>query len=145
MKDCARLLVSKSNGVFNYEEAKGLVKEVDSMARKKALLGENYNTAVSKILAKRASNTKEAIIKQKANIARNFIIKKELSNKLDLLVEAGLDPLKALQAEIEGISSPIKGARDSLDAQEVAITQAFVSKFWSDLAKEDLVNFYASG
>ena len=145
MKDCARLLVSKSNGVFNYEEAKGLVKEVDSMARKKALLGENYNTAVSKILAKRASNTKEAIIKQKANIARNFIIKKELSNKLDLLVEAGLDPLKALQAEIEGISSPIKGARDSLDAQEVAITQAFVSKFWSDLAKEDLVNIYASG
>lgn len=145
MRDCAKRIVEKSKGVFTYEEAQKLVKDVDSIARKKAMSGGDYDRAVKDTLAKRAANVKEELVKQKANIARNFIIKKTVEDRINRLVESGLDVVDAFMAELEGFNGPQKGVRDSLDAQRIALQKTFMAKVYSDLAKEDLVDLFSGG
>lgn len=145
MKDCAKRIVEKSKGVFSYEEAQKLVKDVDSIARKKAMSGGDYDKAVRDTLAKRAANVKEELVKQKENIARNFIIKKTVENKIDQFVNLGLDVKEAFLAELEGFNGPQQGVRDSFDAQKIALQKTFMSKFYADLEKESLVDLFAGG
>lgn len=139
MRDCAKRIAEKSKGAISYDDAKEIIGEVDREAKRKASEGFDYDQSVKEILAQRMDNTKANILKQKENIARNIVIKKQTIDKLSQLVDSGMSVKDAFRADLEGIESPIKGARDSLDVQKSAVESAYFSRFIGELNREGLL------
>jgi hypothetical protein len=139
MRDCVKRIVEKSKGIISVADAKELIGEVDRAAKRKAAEGFDYDQSVKDILAQRMENTKLNIVKQKENIARNVVIKKSSTDKISQLIESGLSIKDAFRADLEGIESPIKGARDSLDIQKSAVESSYFSRFLGELNREGLL------
>ncbi len=139
MRDCVKRIVEKSNGAINEKAAKEIIGEVDRAAKRRASEGFDYDDSVTQVLKERMANTKENIIKQKQNIARNFLIKASSVDKISELVDSGLSIVDAFRADLEGIESPVKGARDSLDLAKSSTESAYLSRFLGELNKEGLL------
>lgn len=144
MRDCVKRLVEKSNGNISQEAAKDIIRMVDTAARRRMKEGFDYDDAVGQIISERVENTKRNIIKQKANLARNVLIKSSSVEKLSEMIDSGLSIVDAVRADLEGINSPIKGTRDSLDVQKNAVEHAYISRVMGQLAKEDLLELHNS-
>ena len=144
MRDCIKRIVEKSKGTISADVAKELLKQVDRDAKKLTAAGVDYNDAVENVLIERSKNTKENILKQKANIARNVIIKARNNNSVSGLIDGGLSVMDAFRADLEGIESPLPGARDSLDIQKTGVENAYFSKFIGRLNEENLLQILNS-
>lgn len=139
MRDCIKRMVEKSNGAINQQAAKEILDTIEREARRAANDGFEYEDAVKNIIAERVKNTKENIIKQKRNVAKNVLIKAQTTAKLSDMVGSGMSVKEAFLAELEGINSEKTGARDSLDVKRNAVENAYLSKFVGDLNREGLL------
>lgn len=144
MRDCAKRIVEKSKNAISYEDAKEIIGEVDRAAKRKAAEGFDYDQSVKDVLVDRMEATKKNILKQKENIARNLVIKKQSVDKLSQLIDSGLSVRDAVRADLEGIESPVAGARDSLDVQRNAVESAYLSQFIGELNRTGLLEVFNS-
>lgn len=144
MRDCIKRIVEKSKGTISPDVAREILKGVDRDAKKLAESGIDYNDAVEKVVEERKKNTAENIIKQKANITRNIIIKARVGDNLSALVDSGLDVIDAFRADLEGVESPVPGAKDSLDVQKSSVESAYFSRFIGQLNREGLLEILNS-
>lgn len=144
MRDCIKRLVEKSKGAINVEAAKEILNTVDREARKRVNSGFDYDDAVSQVIAERMANTKVNIAKQKANMAKNVIVKAKMNDKISKLIDAGLSTKEAFLADLEGIVSHIAGTKDSLDIAKNAVENAYFSKLIGELNNEDLMPIFTS-
>jgi hypothetical protein len=143
MRDCAKRIAEKSG--LSYEDAKKIVKSADTEARRRANDGFNYDDAVADIIKERLANVEANVKKQKANAARNVIIKKKTETQLQQFIDAGLSVSDSVRAMLEGIERPIEGAKASVDAQKNAAKSIYLSEFVGKLTKENLMDIFADG
>jgi len=115
MRDCVKRLVAKG---IKADEARKMVQDADAQAKRRANeQGMDYDDAVDEVIKERIANVEANIKKQKANLARNIIIKKQTENTLQSFIDAGLSVQDSVRAMLEGLNSPIEGARNSIEAQ----------------------------
>lgn len=139
MRDCVKRIIERSGGKISKAEAKQLVHEVDREAKRRVNEGFDYDEAVKDVLRERLDNATHNLAKEKANAARNMVLIKRGSDKISQFIEGGLSVKKAFIAELEGISSDIKGTRASLDTQKQAVEHAYFSSFLGELNREGLL------
>jgi hypothetical protein len=138
-RDCIKRIVEKSGGKITKEDAKLLIDEVDAEAKRRVSGGFDFDDAVRDIVAERLDNATFNLMKQKANMARNMVIKKRGLDKISTFIDKGLSIKDAFIADLEGVSSHIEGTRDSLDIQKSAVEHAYFSRFIGQLNKEGLL------
>jgi len=143
MRDCAKRIAEKAG--IKYEEAKKIVQSADAQARKRANEGEDYDDAVGDIIRERIDNVERNIIQQKANAARNFIIKKQTENTLQAFIDGGLTIQDSVRAMLEGVERPIIGARASVAAHKDAVKSLVLSEFVGKMTRENLMTIFSDG
>src|SRR5690348_5951331 len=140
MRDCVKRIVETSKGQVNSKTAKAFIAMVDRKAREKVDKGFDYDEAVADAVEELRKTTQSNIARQKVNMAKNVLTMASTVDKLSQMIEAGNLSIKdAIRADLEGITSPIKGARDSLDIQKTAVEHAYFSRFIGELNKEGLL------
>lgn len=144
MRDCIKRMVESSNGAINQAAAKEILATIEREARKAANDGFEYEDAVKNVIAERVQNTKENIIKQKRNIAKNVLIKAQTTAKISEMIDSGISVKDAFLAELEGINSDKLGVRDSLDVKRSAVEYSYLSKFVGTLNREGLLGLLNS-
>ena len=142
---CVKKIVELSNGAISNQEAKSLLNKVDRMARKAASSGTPYEQAVTQEVKKRLEITAENIAKQKANMARNMLVKTQLNARIDRLVNSGLSPEEAFGALLEGRSRPQKETANSVDLSKRTLASVYLGDMVYSLKKNDLLTIFNSG
>jgi hypothetical protein len=145
MSDCIKRMVEKSNGAVTVSEAKAIMKRVDSMAKKRASQGEDMLDAIDSIIKERKSNIEKNLAKEKANAARNLVLRKSGVTRVQSMIDSGMKPKEAIGAEFEGRESAVEGARDSIFSQKEAVKSIYLSALTGGLQKEGLLNLFTSG
>jgi len=143
MRDCVKRLVAKG---IKEAEARKMVKDADAQAKRRAEQnGTDYDDAVDEVIAERIANVEANIKKEKANLARNIIIKKQTENTLQGFIDAGLSVQDSVRAMLEGIERPIAGVRNSIEAQKNAVKSIQLSEFVGKMTRENLMTIFADG
>lgn len=145
MSDCIKRIVEQSDGALNATQAKELIDNVDRLAKKVMNTGLDREDAIDVVVKERAAIVAKNVAKEKANMARNVIVKAKVTNSLNQMINSGMSVKDAFQALLEGVNSPIAGAKDSLDKQIAAIHHLKLSQFFKKLNEENLVEIYNSG
>lgn len=144
MRDCVKRLVEKTG--INKNQAEKMVLDAERQAQRRAdAEGIEYDDAIGEVLKERIANVEANIKKEKANLARNIIIKKQTENTLQQFIDAGLSVQDSVRAMLEGINSPIEGARNSIETQKNAVKSMQLSEFVGKLTREDLMDVFAGG
>jgi len=143
-RDCIKRLVEKSGGVLTRDMAREILESVDRQAKKEANAGFDYDEAVKKITDERKANTKANILKEKAAMAKNAVLKARALDTLSSFVDGGLSIYDAVRADLEGISSPIEGAGDSLDVKKTSVEYAYFNRMIGQLNRENLLEILNS-
>jgi hypothetical protein len=138
MSDCVKRIVEKT-GKISAADARELVKAVDREAKSKVSAGLDMDEAVKQVLNERMKNATYNLAKQKANAAKNIVIKARTVNKLSEFIDSDLSIKSAFIAELEGISSDIKGVGDSLNTAKSGVVNGYLSKYLGDLNKDGLL------
>lgn len=144
MRDCIKRLIQASNDALSRKEAKEILDTIDRAAKRKSNDGFDYDEAVSKEVKDRIENMKENVAKQKANLAKNVIMKAQNADKISAFIDAGLDVKTAFAAELEGVASHIEGTRASLDVQKSAVEHAYFSRMLKELSESNLLELFNS-
>ena len=146
MRDCIKRIVEKSKGKIKASDAKQMVRDVETQAKRKAAEeGIEYDDAVDAVIADRIANVEANIKKEKANLSRNIIIKKQTENTLQGFVDANLSVQDSVRAMLEGIERPIPGVRNSIEAQKNAVKSIQLSEFVGKMTRENLMTIFADG
>lgn len=144
MRDCVKRLVEKTG--MERDEAEKMVRDADQQARRRAAdEGIEYDDAVDEVIKERIANVEANVKKEKANLARNIIIKKQTENTLQGFVDAGLSVQDSVRAMLEGIERPIPGVRNSIEAQKNAVKSIQLSEFVGKMTRENLMTIFADG
>ena len=144
MRDCVKRITEKSNGAFNQADAKKLLNDVDRLAKKRAREGYDIDEAVKDILTERVQATQTNYEKQKANTLKNIAIKQGYITKISDMIDAGLSIEKAFEADLVGVQSPVKGARDSVDMTMQMVQNSYLNKMVYELEKENVLGIFNS-
>jgi hypothetical protein len=139
MNDCVKRIVETSKNAVNSKNAKEMIAQAERMAWRMSNEGMDYDDALSLAVKKMQALTKSNIAKQKANMARNVVIKADQTQKISGMVDSGLSIKDAIRADLEGINSPIEGTRDSLDVFKSAVEHSYFSRFFGELNREGLI------
>jgi len=146
MRDCIKRIIEKSGGKIKAKDAKQMVNDVEMMAQRKAdQEGIEFDDAVDAVIKERIENIEANIKKEKANLARNIIIKKQTENTLQGFIDAGLSVQDSVRAMLEGIERPIAGVRNSIEAQKNAVKSIQLSEFVGKMTRENLMTIFADG
>jgi hypothetical protein len=144
MRDCVKRIVETSNGAFNKEDAKKLLNDVDRLARKRAKQGYDLDDSIKEVLTEKVENAQKNYEKQKLNTLKNIAIKSGYVDKVSQMVDSGISIEKAFEADLVGIQSPVKGARDSVDNVMQTVQNNYLNKFVYELEKNDLLGVFNS-
>ena len=144
MRDCIKRLIEKTG--IKAGEAKKLMKDVETQAKRRAdENGMDYDDALDEVIKEKIANAEANVKKQKANLARNIIIKKQTESTLQGFIDAGLSVQDSVRAMLEGIERPIEGVRNSIEAQKNAVKSMQLSEFVGKLTRENLMTIFADG
>jgi len=139
MTDCVKRIVETSKGQIKQGSARHMLRMVDEQAKRLVADGFEYDSAVRRAVDDVRANTTRNIKRQRKNMAKNVVIKASIVGKISALVHKGLSIKDAIRAYLEGISSHIEGARDSLAMRKSAVEHGYFSRFIGELNREGLL------
>lgn len=139
MRDCVKRIVETSKGQINAKNAKAFLGMVDRMAARMVDEGFDYDEAVAQAVKQLRETTQNNIARQKANMAKNVLIKASAVDKISQFIDSGMSIVDAFRADREGINSPVEGARASLEVAKNGVEYAYFSRFIGELNREGLL------
>src|SRR5437762_2309259 len=74
---------------------------------------DNLDAKVAQIVVAQTTKLKLAAAARRLEVAHNVVAYKRLGESVEAFKAAGLNPFKALRADMQGTQHPIPGARDS--------------------------------
>lgn len=144
MRDCIKRL-NETVGL-SAAEAKRMLGDAERAAKRKAQKeGIEYEDALESVLNERLDNVERNIKRQKEILAKNLLLKQRAVDNLQTFIDSGLSIKDAVRAMLEGIESPIKGARNSIDAQKNAVKSMYLSELAGKLTRENLMTIFSEG
>ena len=143
-RDCVKRIVEQSNSLFTEDEAKRLLKEVDDFAKNKFAKGIDKNDAVQEALKLRAETALKNLKKEKENLARNILVRKEQIDKINSMVENGLGFSDIKYALMTGVNAQYSQGRFSFEGIAESIRRDTLSKFVADLDEANVLDIVAS-
>lgn len=152
MSDCVKRLIEKSNGVFNKDEARKLLKDVEAVAKRKAEKGFDYDDAVKDTLAGYAAEMQINLQKERLVALRNMSKGKNLDNRVQNLWESSqknkrgkLDATQAAIADIQGTRVKAEGSRASAFHSIKPVEYEILGGFLGEMEKGNLLEIWNSG
>ena len=144
-RDCVKRIVEQSNGLFSEVEAKDLLREVDAYAKAKFSKGIDRNESVQQVLNSRMETALKNLQKEKDNLKRNVLIRKQHLDRLDRMVEAGASFSDLKNALMVGVNRQVDGAREAFEQMHMNVGRDVIGPLELELSEAGVMDMLLSG